>query len=145
MGTTAGPPYDHVSWVEGERHDADEDMAAYAERVIGEERERRDGRVGLPYLLKLACYPSWTVSIRALVGAAVLAVVTFFSGAARYHYVGGSGDRRFLRPDALLDGVTLALLGAVVGSVLGAAWGVLVVRRVRRRIWRDARTVRSGS
>lgn len=137
------PPFNHVSWREGERHDADQDMAAYAETVIGEERPDRDGRVGMPYLVKLARYPWWTVSVRALVGAAIAAVVTFLYGSARYHYIGGTGDHRVLRPEALLDGVTLAILGAVAGTFVGATWGLVVVRAVRRRLREWRRPVRS--
>ncbi len=137
------PPFGHVSWREGVEygvdhlvvvHDAADDMAVLAETVMG-----RDGVLRRPqrvpgYLAKIAKYPLWAVSVRALVGAAVLPVPMFLYGGSRYHYlVQGHGQYRFDQ-NALLAGVVIALLGAFVGMLAGAAWGLLVVRYARSSV-----------
>jgi hypothetical protein len=78
---------------------------------------------GLPgYLVKIARYPLWAISVRALVGAALLPVPVFLYVGTRYHYFVGTDAQYHVDQNALLAGVTLALIGALVGMMVGALW-----------------------
>lgn len=133
------PPFGHVSWHEGVAqqavaHDAAEDMVLLAETVMG-----REGGLprpqGLPaYLAKIARYPLWAISVRALVGAAVLPVPMFLYGGTRYHYLVTVDGQYHFDQNALLSGAVLALVGWLVGMLVGALWGLLVVRYARSRV-----------
>ena len=138
------PPFGHVSWHERAdraaehlevEHDAAHDMVVLAETVMG-----RDGAPSPPrpaaYLAKIARYPLWAISVRALVGFAVLPVPLFLYGAARYHYVvTGRGGSHFDQ-NTLLAGVGFALVGSLVGMLIGAVWGLIVVRHPRGSVRR---------
>ena len=130
------PPYEHVSWRD-ERdevpHDAAEDITVLAETVMGREGARsRAPRV--PYLVKIVQYPLWAISVRALFGAALLPVPVFLYAGTRYHYFGHVSAHPHIDQDALLAGVILAFGGALVGIVIGALWGMVVVRYARRAV-----------
>jgi hypothetical protein len=127
------PPFGHVSWREEVEHVAVEDMALLAETVMGREAQPSVAP-GLPgYLVKIARYPLWAISVRALVGAALLPVPVFLYVGTRYHYFVGTDAQYHVDQNALLAGVTLALIGALVGMMVGALWGLLVVRYARRQ------------
>jgi hypothetical protein len=130
------PPFAHVSWCEGEVHDAAEDMVVLAEAVMG--RDGADpGPAGCPaHLAKIARYPLWAISVRAAVAAAVLPVLLFGYGGTRYHYLAQAGGQYRFDQDALLAGVSLAFVGVLGGIVVGSLWGLLVVRYARRRVRR---------
>jgi hypothetical protein len=107
-------------------------MAALAETVMGVDESRSGHRVGVPgYLAKIARYPLWAISVRALVGAAILPLPVFLYAGTRYHYVVRASGEASFDQDALLAGVTLAFVGSLVGLVIGTFWGVLVVRYAR--------------
>ena len=131
------PPFAHVSWRDEVVHDAAEDLVVLAETVMG----RDDGDPhpeGCPaHLAKIARYPLWAISVRAAVAAAVFPVVVFAYGGTRYHYLAQAGGQYHFDQDALLAGVWLALLGVLGGMVVGALWGLLVVRYARGRVRRD--------
>jgi len=138
------PPFEHVSWREEVEHDAADDVTLLAETVMGREAEPSLGR-GLPgYLAKIARYPFWAISVRALVGAALLPVPLFLYAGTRYHYFVDAQAQYHVDQNALLAGVTLALGGALVGMVVGALWGVLVVRYARRQVRAARRSVTEG-
>src|SRR5436190_3641238 len=130
------PPFAHVSWREGVVHDAAEDMVVLAETVMG--RDGGDPRPeGCPaHLAKIVQYPLWAISVRALAAAAVLPVMLFGYGGTRYHYLLPAGGRSRFDQDALLAGVSLALVGVLAGMVVGSLWGLLVVRYARSRVRR---------
>jgi hypothetical protein len=134
------PPFEHVSWHEwvdqhGVAHDAADDMVLLAETVMARERVPRDA--GVPaHLAKIARYPLWAISVRALVGAAVLVIPLFLYGGTRYHYFSQSGGRYHVDQNALLAGVAFAFVGSLVGSAVGALWGLLVVRYARGSVRR---------
>ena len=123
-------PYDHVSWREHVRHDADEDLAVLSDIVMRDERPPKQAVT--PYLVTILEYPGWTITLRALAGALIVAVPVFLYGGYRYDYVGGESRHHFLRALPLLRGTLLTLLMIPVGLALGALWGVLLVRRARR-------------
>jgi hypothetical protein len=133
----ANPPYEHVSWREEVRHDADEDLAVLADVVMRDERPRR--RALTPYLRMVADYPVWTVTLRMLAGAVIVAIPVFLYGGYRYDYVGGESREHFLRGLPILRGMLLTLMFVPLGLALGAAWGVLLVRRARRFVEVDGR------
>jgi hypothetical protein len=130
------PPFAHVSWRDEVVHDAAEDLVVLAETVMG-----RDGGDARPercpaHLAKIARYPLWAISVRAAVAAAVFPVVVFGYGGTRYHYLAQAGGQYRFDQDALLAGVWLALLGVLGGMLVGALWGLLVVRYARGRVRR---------
>jgi hypothetical protein len=126
----ADPPYEHVSWREEVRHDADEDLAVLADVVMRDEQPPR--RPLTPYLRTVAEYPAWTVTLRMLAGALIVAIPVFLYGAYRYDYVGGESRHHFLRGLPILRGTLLTLMFVPLGLALGALWGALLVRRARR-------------
>ena len=133
------PPFEHVSWRDWRdevEHDAGEDVTLLAETVMG-----RDGApsraLRVPYLAKVAQYPLWAICVRALVGAALLPIPVFLYAGTRYHYFSHASANPHVNQNALLAGVILAFGGALVGMVIGALWGVLVVRYARTTIRRQ--------
>jgi hypothetical protein len=128
------PPFEHVSWREEVEHDAAHDVMVLAETVMGRDPEPPLAP-GFPgYLAKLARYPLWVISVRALIGAALLVVPVFLYAGTRYHYFAGTGTQYHVDQNALLAGLALALGGALVGMVVGASWGLLVVWYARRSV-----------
>ncbi len=123
-------PFDHVSWREHVRHDADEDLAVLADVVMRDERPQKLPIT--PYLVSILDYPGWTITLRALAGALIVAVPVFLYGGYRYDYVGGESRHHYLRALPLLRGTLLTLLVVPLGLAVGALWGVLLVRRARR-------------
>ena len=123
-------PFDHVSWREEVRHDADEDLAVLADVVMRDERPPK--REVTPYLATVAEFPAWTITMRAFAGALIVAIAVFFYGFYRYDYVGGESQHHFIRWLALLRGLLLTLVFIPLGIAIGACWGALIVRRARR-------------
>ena len=127
------PPFEHVSWREEVEHDAATDVTLLAETVMGRDAQPSSG--GAPgYLAKIARYPLWAISVRALFGAALLPLPMFLYAGTRYHYFASVHARSRVDQNALLAGIVLALGGALVGMAAGACWGVLVVRYARRSV-----------
>jgi len=130
------PPFEHVSWRDERdevHHDAADDVTLLAETVMGrDDVPSRAPRV--PYLVKIAQYPLWAICVRALFGAALLPVPVFLYAGTRYHYFSHASVHPHVDQDALLAGVILAFGGALVGMVLGALWGMIVVRSARRTV-----------
>jgi hypothetical protein len=133
------PPFEHVSWRDERdevQHDAVEDVTFLAETVMGRDvAPSRAPRV--PYLVKIAQYPLWAICVRALFGAALAPVPVFLYAGTRYHYFSRASAHPHVDQNALLAGVTLALAGALVGMVIGALWGMLVVGYARRTVRRQ--------
>lgn len=132
------PPFDHVSWRDDEYHDADADMAILAEIVMSGdeagEAPAEAARGSTRHLQLMARYPWWVVSVRALVGAALVAFALFAHGAWRYDYFVHSGGEAAVDQDALLAGLQLASAGSVAGLLLGAGWGFVVYGCARRHL-----------
>jgi hypothetical protein len=128
------PPFEHVSWREDVEHDADADVTLLAETVMGKDGEPSPAPGAPGYLAKIARYPLWAISVRALVGAALIPVPLFLYAGTRYHYFAHAGAHYRVDQNALLAGVTFALGGAFVGMAVGALWGLLVVRYARRQV-----------
>jgi hypothetical protein len=133
------PPFAHVSWREEREevvHDAADDLVVLAESVMG--REGGDPRPERcpAHLAKIVQYPLWAISVRAAIAAAVIPVLLFGYGGTRYHYLAQAGGRYRFDQDALLAGVSLALVGVLAGVVVGSLWGLLVVRYARGRVRR---------
>lgn len=128
------PPFEHVSWREEVEHDAAHDVTVLAETVMGRGAEPPLATDLPGYLAKMARYPLWVISLRALVGAALLLVPVFLYAGTRYRYFAGTGGQYQVDRNALLAGLTLALGGALVGMVVGASWGLLVVLYARSSV-----------
>ena len=132
------PPFEHVSWREEVEHDANADVTLLAVTVMGHDGETIRTPVVPAYLAKIARYPLWAICIRALVGGALVPVPVFLYAGTRLHYFTGAAHSH-VDQNAVLSGVTLAFVGALVGMAIGALWGVLVVGHACR-IVREAET-----
>jgi hypothetical protein len=128
------PPFVHVSWREEVEHDAAAEVTSLAETVMGRDAEPSRATAVPTYLAKIARYPLWAISVRALFGAALVPVPAFLYAGTRYHYFAHAGAQYHIDQNALLAGVTLALGGALVGMAAGALWGWFVVRHARRKV-----------
>jgi hypothetical protein len=134
------PPFEHVSWREEVEHDAASAVTSLAVTVMGRDAEPPHAKPVPTYLAKIARYPLWAISVRALFGAALVPLPMFLYAGTRYHYVAhasaqaSASAQSYIDQNALLAGVTVALGGALIGAVLGALWGLLVVRYARRQV-----------
>ena len=114
------PPFEHVSWREEVEHDAATDVTLLAETVMGRDAQPSSG--GAPgYLAKIARYPLWAISVRALFGAALIPLPMFLYAGTRYHYFASVRAQYHVDQNALLAGVDTR------------------ARRRARRAWRWAR------